>query len=255
MFFFKKTKKKHQEEISIDLNNIPKHIAIIMDGNGRWAKSKGLPRTMGHKAGVETIRNIVKECSAIGVKYLTLYAFSTENWKRPKDEVNALMELLVTYLRQEFEELNSNNVIINNIGDVSMLPKRCREELDSAYEKTKNNTGLTLNLALNYGGRKEILDAINGIVTDINGGRLQCTNVTESILERYLYTKEMPDPDIIIRPSGEQRLSNFLLWQCAYSEFWYSNINWPDFTKEDLHKAIWDYQHRDRRFGGIKESR
>ncbi|MEW8957122.1 isoprenyl transferase [Clostridium sp.] len=255
MFFFKKTKKNHQEELSIDLNSIPKHIAIIMDGNGRWAKAKGLPRTMGHKAGVETIRNIVKECSAIGVKYLTLYAFSTENWKRPKDEVNALMELLVTYLRQEFEELNSNNVIINNIGDVSMLPKRCREELESAYEKTKNNTGLTLNLALNYGGRKEILDAINGIVKDINEGRLQCTNVTESILERYLYTKEMPDPDIIIRPSGEQRLSNFLLWQCAYSEFWYSNINWPDFTKEDLHKAIWDYQHRERRFGGIKESR
>ncbi|WP_027634214.1 isoprenyl transferase [Clostridium hydrogeniformans] len=252
MFFFKRSKKKHQEDLHIDLDNVPEHIAIIMDGNGRWAKAKGLPRTMGHKAGVETIRNIVKDCSNIGIKYLTLYAFSTENWKRPKDEVNALMELLVTYLRQEFEELNRNNVIINNIGDISMLPKRCREELDSAYERTKNNTGLTLNLALNYGGRKEILDAVNGLVDDIKDGKLQCTKVTEDILERYLYTKDMPDPDIIIRPSGEQRLSNFLLWQCAYSEFWYSNINWPDFTKEDLHKAIWDYQHRDRRFGGIK---
>ena len=252
MFFFKRSKKKHQEDLHIDLDNVPEHIAIIMDGNGRWAKAKGLPRTMGHKAGVETIRNIVKDCSNIGIKYLTLYAFSTENWKRPKDEVNALMELLVTYLRQEFEELNRNNVIINNIGDISMLPKRCREELDSAYKRTKNNTGLTLNLALNYGGRKEILDAVNGLVDDIKDGKLQCTKVTEDILERYLYTKDMPDPDIIIRPSGEQRLSNFLLWQCAYSEFWYSNINWPDFTKEDLHKAIWDYQHRDRRFGGIK---
>ena len=207
---------------------------------------------MGHKAGVEAIREIVKECSNIGVKYLTLYAFSTENWCRPRDEVSALMRLLVQYLRREFSELDKNNVIINHIGDISQLPELCQKELESAYENTRNNTGLILNLALNYGGRAEIARAFKLIASDIKDGLLEAEDIDESMISNYLYTKNMPDPDIIIRPSGEKRLSNFMLWQCAYSEFWYSDIYWPDFKKEDLLKAIYDYQNRNRRFGGIK---
>lgn len=255
MFNFFKSKKDifDSKEIKIDLNRIPKHIAIIMDGNGRWAKERNLPRTMGHKAGVETIRRIIKECDKIGVKYLTLYAFSTENWKRPKDEVSALMKLLVEYLKKEFNELNKNNVIINNIGDISKLPEVCQKELKSAYERTKNNTGITMNLALNYGGRDEILTAIKKMTQDIEKGHISIDKINEDMFSKYLYTKGIPDPDLIIRPSGEQRLSNFLLWQCAYSEFWYSDINWPDFSENDLHKAIYDFQNRDRRFGGIKK--
>ncbi|WP_138207332.1 isoprenyl transferase [Haloimpatiens lingqiaonensis] len=257
-FLFFKNRKKLREENEknildkLDLNNIPKHIAIIMDGNGRWAKEKNLPRTMGHKAGVETIRDIVKACNSLGIKYLTLYAFSTENWKRPKDEVNALMKLLVEYLKNEFEELNSNNVVINSIGNISKLPRICEEELIKAYEKTKNNTGLVLNLALNYGGRDEIIMAFKNMYSDLNEGKIKEEDIKDETLSNYLYTSGMPDPDIIIRPSGEQRISNFLLWQCAYSEFWYSNIKWPDFTRENLYEAIYDYQHRNRRFGGIK---
>lgn len=242
----------NEEDIKLDMRNIPKHIAIIMDGNGRWAKERSLPRTMGHKAGVETIREIVKECNNLGVKYLTLYAFSTENWKRPKDEVNALMKLLVEYLKREFDELHSNNVVINSIGDTSKLPEQCRRELKSAYERTKNNTGLTMNLALNYGGRGELVRAFKLMNEDIEIGKLKKDEINESTVSKYMYTAGMPDPDIIIRPSGEQRLSNFLLWQCAYSEFWYSNIKWPDFKRKHLRKAIHDYQNRDRRFGAAK---
>ncbi|ERI92904.1 di-trans,poly-cis-decaprenylcistransferase [Clostridiales bacterium oral taxon 876 str. F0540] len=250
---FKSTKKVHDSYINdINMSNIPRHIAIIMDGNGRWAKERNLPRTMGHRAGVETIRDIVKECSNLGVKYLTLYAFSTENWVRPSDEVSTLMKLLVEYLRGEFEELNSNNVVINSIGDISRLPQICQAELKSAYEKTKLNTGLVLNLALNYGGRDEITNAFKKIYKEIKFGRLKEEDITQDTISDYLYTKGMPDPDIIIRPSGEQRISNFLLWQCAYSEFWTSDIKWPDFKKEHLHKAILDFQKRDRRFGGVK---
>ena len=237
---------------NIDIDNIPEHIAIIMDGNGRWAKKKGLPRTLGHKAGVETIRNIVKECSRLKVKYLTLYAFSTENWKRPVDEVNALMKLLVEYLKSEFEELNKNDVVINYIGNIDGLPEICKNELILAHEKTKNNKGVVLNLALNYGGRDEIIRAIKAIANDYKDEKIDINNIDDSLVNNYLYTAGMPDPDIIIRPSGEQRLSNFLLWQCAYSEFWYSDINWPDFKEKDLQRAIYDYQNRDRRFGGIK---
>lgn len=235
----------------LDYERIPNHIAIIMDGNGRWAKERNLPRTMGHKAGVEAVRDIVKEASKLNIKYLTLYGFSTENWKRPQDEVNTLMNLLVEYLVKEFEELNLNNVIIKSIGDISKLPLACQRELASAYESTKNNTGLTLNLAFNYGGRDELVHAFNSIYNDIKEGRIN-EEVTEETISNYLYTKGMPDPDLIIRPSGELRLSNFLLWQCAYSEFWFSNIKWPDFKKEDLHEAIYHYQMRDRRFGKIK---
>lgn len=250
--FNKKNTSSKIEEKQLDMNNIPKHIAIIMDGNGRWAKERNMPRTYGHKAGVETIREIVKECSNLGVKYLTLYAFSTENWGRPKEEVETLMKLLVQYLRNEFEELNKNNVIINSIGDISKLPKVCYDELNNAYEKTKNNTGLTLNLALNYGGRVEIVNSIKKIATLVEENKIKVDDIDEKMVEKYLYTSNMPDPDIIIRPSGEQRLSNFLLWQCAYSEFWYSDVKWPDFTKENLLEAIFDYQNRDRRFGKVK---
>jgi undecaprenyl diphosphate synthase len=248
-------KKRVQSNITIsnevDMNNIPKHIAIIMDGNGRWAKERNLPRTMGHKAGIEAIREVVRECSKIGVEYLTLYAFSTENWKRPSDEVNALMNLLVDYLRNEFKELHRNNVVIRSIGDTSKLPQVCQEELIAAYKKTKNNKGLVLNLALNYGGRDDITTAFRKILEDVKFGNLREEDISESTISNYLYTAGIPDPDIIIRPSGEQRLSNFLLWQCAYSEFWLSNINWPDFKTVHLHQAISDYQKRNRRFGGI----
>ena len=223
-----------------------------MDGNGRWAKERNLPRTMGHRAAVEAIREIVKECSKLNVKYLTLYAFSTENWKRPKDEVSALMRLLVEYLKKELNELDKNNVIINHIGDISKLPVPCQEQLIISREKTKTNTGLTLNLALNYGGRNEIVRAFKLMYEDIKSKKINEEDINEDTVSKYLYTKGMPDPDIIIRPSGEQRLSNFLLWQCAYSEFWYSDIKWPDFKKEHLYMAIFDYQNRDRRFGGLK---
>ena len=249
--FMKKKELKNNTEIPLDLSNIPKHIAIIMDGNGRWARERNLPRTMGHRAGIETIREIVKECNKIGVKYLTLYAFSTENWNRSKDEVSALMKLLVEYLKNEFEELNRNGVVINSIGDISKLPKVCQNELNTAYEKTKNNKKLRLNLALNYGGRADITHAIKAMYNDIKLGVISENDINDEMISSYLYTKNMPDPDIIIRPSGEQRISNFLLWQCAYSEFWYSNVKWPDFKKENLHEAISDYQKRDRRFGKV----
>ncbi|MCY6372507.1 isoprenyl transferase [Clostridium ganghwense] len=249
---FKNKKSKENHEITLDMQSIPKHIAIIMDGNGRWAKEKNLPRTLGHKAGVETIREIVKESTRLGIKYLTVYAFSTENWKRPADEVNALMKLLVEYLKKEVTELNSQGVVVKHIGDISKLPKICQEELNKAYEMTKNNNGLTLNLALNYGGRNEILHAIKNISNEIKKGNLTYTEIDEKVISKHLYTVNIPDPDIIIRTAGEQRLSNFLLWQCAYSEFWYTDTKWPDFKKTDLQKAIYDYQNRDRRYGGLK---
>ncbi|NLZ48194.1 MAG: isoprenyl transferase [Clostridiales bacterium] len=249
MFLFRKNKKEKDNLLN---DNIPKHIAIIMDGNGRWAKARNLPRTMGHRAGVETIRRIVKECNRIGVKYLTLYAFSTENWKRPKDEVNALMKLLLEYLKQEVEELHKNNVVVNHIGDISKLPEACQEELIKAYEKTKNNTGVVLSLALNYGGRDEIIHAVKNMIGQYKEGKIDINDISEESFSNYLYTTGIPDPDLVIRPSGEKRISNFLLWQSAYSEFWYSSIYWPDFTEEDLHQAIKDYQNRDRRFGGVK---
>ena len=240
------------DDFQLDMERIPEHIGIIMDGNGRWAKAKGYPRTVGHKAGVETIRRILKEAQRLGVKYITLYAFSTENWKRPKEEVGALMKLLVQYFRSELNELHENGVVVNTIGDISKLPKECIKEIEIAKEKTKNNTGIVMNLALNYGGRDEIVRAVKSLVKDAVEGKILPEEIDEKSIERYLYTAKMPDPDMIIRPSGEQRLSNFLLWQCAYSEFWYSDINWPDFTEQDLRKAIFDFQNRDRRFGGIK---
>ncbi|MGG7057639.1 isoprenyl transferase [Clostridium nigeriense] len=249
---FKTSKNRNEKkEIVLDKDNIPKHVAIIMDGNGRWAKKRKLPRTVGHKAGVETIRRVIKEAHILGIKFLTLYAFSTENWKRPDDEVSALMKLLVEYLRSELAELNRNGVVIKILGDITKLPIDAQKEVLNAIEITKNNTGVVLNIAFNYGGRDEIIRAVKLISKEVEDGNISVSDINEGLLEKYLYTSNIPDPDLIIRPSGEQRISNFLLWQCAYSEFWYSNVCWPDFKEEHLRKAIYDYQHRDRRYGGV----
>ncbi len=251
MDIFKFKKDTTKEKIQIDMERIPAHIAIIMDGNGRWAKQRKLPRTMGHRAGMKNIKMMVEESSNLGVKYLTLYAFSTENWKRSKEEVGALMDLVVEFINKEFEELHRNNVKLNSIGDISKLPEKSRVAVENAMYKTRNNTGLTLNIALNYGGRDEIVKGVKEIAKEVLEGKLQVDNIDDKIISDHLYTSGMPDPDIVIRPSGELRLSNYLLWQSAYSEFWFSNINWPDFTKEDLRRAISDFQKRDRRFGGV----
>lgn len=237
---------------TIDKTKLPRHIAIIMDGNGRWAKKRHLPRVMGHRAGVETIREIVKECSRLKIPYLTLYAFSTENWKRPKEEVNALMNLLVEYLRKEVRQLHENAVRIRAIGDLSALPALAQQELAEAMEKTRDNKGVTLSLSLSYGSRNDIRKAIQKMLEECERGELRAADIEEETLRRYLSTRFLPDPDLIIRPSGEYRLSNFLMWEAAYSEFWFSDICWPDFTKEDLHKAIFDFQNRDRRFGQVR---
>ncbi len=251
MDIFKFKKDAIKEKIQLDMERIPAHIAIIMDGNGRWAKQRKLPRTMGHRAGMKNIKMMVEESSNLGVNYLTLYAFSTENWKRTKEEVGALMDLVVEFINKEFEELHRNNVKLNSIGDISKLPEKSKAAVEDAMYKTRNNTGLTLNIALNYGGRDEIVKGVKEIAKEVLEGKLQIDNIDDKIISDHLYTSGMPDPDIIIRPSGELRLSNYLLWQSAYSEFWFSNINWPDFTKEDLRRAISDFQKRDRRFGGV----
>lgn len=245
-------KNENREKIVLDMDNIPKHIAIVMDGNGRWAKERGLVRMMGHREGMKTIKRILNRSSDLGVKYLTLYAFSTENWKRPKEEVGALMKLLIEFAKKECKELKENNVIVKTIGDVSKLPKESLKAINELKDETKNNTGIVLNIALNYGGRDEIVNATKEICNKVIEGKISIDEIDEMMINENLYTKGMPDPDLIIRPSGEQRLSNYLLWQSAYSEFWYSNIKWPDFKEEDLEKAIYDYQNRDRRFGAVK---
>lgn len=250
--FFNRKSPEGEDRTELDMERIPQHIGIIMDGNGRWAKARSLPRTMGHKAGVETIRKILKECDRLGVRYLTLYAFSTENWKRPKDEVGALMSLLVEYLKGEFEELHRSHVVIDYIGDISKLPDIARNELISAKERTKDNTGVHMYLALNYGGREEIISAVKRFHEDVKMGLKSMEDLTEESFKSYLYAGGIPDPELIIRPSGELRLSNFMLYQGAYSELWFSNINWPDFQESDLRMAITDFQKRDRRFGGVK---
>lgn len=249
---FKKTGPVEATEAVLDMERIPKHIGIIMDGNGRWAKKRNLPRTMGHKAGVETIRRILKECNRLGVRILTLYAFSTENWKRPKDEVNALMSLLIEYLKNELKELHENNVVVNYVGNTDRLPIKAQEALKEAKEMTKNNTGVQMNLALNYGGREEILHGIRELVQAVEERKFSMEDLSEESFKEFLYTKGQPDPELIIRPSGELRLSNFLLYQGAYSELWFNQIFWPDFTEAHLRQAISDYQKRDRRFGGVK---
>lgn len=236
----------------IDKAKLPKHIAIIMDGNGRWAKKRGLPRAFGHKAGMAAIKETVRACSDIGISILTVYAFSTENWKRPKDEVNYLMNLLLEYLRKEINELNENNVKIKILGDLSPLSDLTKKEIDSALKLTQCNSGLQFNIALNYGGRAEIIEACKAIAIEVKNGSIDHESIDEEVFTRFLYTDGDLDPDLIIRTSGEQRLSNFLLWQGAYSEFIFPDVLWPDFKKENLIKAIYDYQNRDRRFGALK---
>lgn len=235
----------------IDTHNLPEHVAVIMDGNGRWAKSKGAARIFGHRNAIEAVRQVIEGAGEIGIKYLTLYAFSTENWGRPKEEVDALMELLVNTLQKEVERLHKNKVRLKTIGDISQLPKDCRENLKEATEATKNNTGLTLLIALNYSGRREILKAVNELAMKVKEGTLRVDEIDEQLFASFLDTKNIPDPELLIRTSGEMRISNFLLWQIAYTELYITQKLWPDFRKEDLYEAIFEYQKRERRFGKV----
>ena len=238
---------------NIDHSNLPEHIAVIMDGNGRWAKGKGAERIFGHRNAVDAVNAVTEGCAELGIKYLTLYAFSTENWGRPKIEIDALMELLVKTLRKELQRLHDNNIRLRTIGDVGHLPKDCQQNLLDAAESTKNNTGLTLLVALSYSGRWEIVQAVKKIVEDAIAGRVTPSKVTESLVASYLETAGIPDPELLIRTSGELRISNFLLWQIAYTEIFVTKTLWPDFRKEDLYGAICDYQKRERRFGKVLE--
>jgi undecaprenyl diphosphate synthase len=233
--------------------NLPRHIAIIMDGNGRWAKEKGEGRLFGHYNGVESVRNIVEGCAELGIKFLTLYAFSTENWDRPKDEVTGLMELLVQTIKQEVPTLNKNNISLHVIGNIEMLPLSARRELEEAGEATKNNTGLNLIMALSYSSRWEIINAVQEIAEKVQKGELDPEQITNKVFEASLCTAAFPDPELMIRTSGEYRISNFLLYQLAYSELYFTDTLWPDFRKENLYEAIFDYQNRERRFGKISE--
>lgn len=235
------------------VKKLPEHVALIMDGNGRWANQRGLPRSFGHKAGVEALREIVTYCSDIGIKILTVFAFSTENWARPAEEVDYLINiLLVEFMKKEIDELNRNNVRIKILGDVEELPSSTKKQIYESIEKTKHNTGLQFNIALNYGGRNEIIDAVKKIARMTLSGEIDESDIDEDLLSGYLYTSGDKDPDLIIRTSGEKRISNFLLWQGAYSELYFSEVLWPDFKKENLIEAIDEYEKRDRRFGGVK---
>ena len=231
--------------------SVPRHIGIIMDGNGRWAKRKMLPRTAGHVAGSENFKTIARYCNKIGVKFLTVYAFSTENWKRPKEEVDAIMNLLRKYLKDS-TNFKEENIKLKFIGKLSELPEDIRELMAKAEEESKDATGLTVNMAVNYGGREEILHAVRLIGEDIKNGKLTVDELTEDDISKRIYTASQDEPDFIIRPSGEYRLSNFLVWQSAYAEFWFSDVLWPDFSTKDLDRAIDAFNKRDRRFGGIK---
>lgn len=232
-----------------NIKNIPQHVAIIMDGNGRWARERGLPKIAGHRAGVKAAREAVEAAGKLGIKVLTLYTFSTENWNRPKREVEALFKLLEDYLDREADKLNKNNIKFSVIGRLEELPSGLREKLKKTIGATKDNTGLILNLALNYGARVEIIDAIKRLTSDVKEGRLEIGGITEGLFSRYLYTSGLPDPDLFIRTSGEFRVSNFLLWQISYSELYFTKKLWPDFTKKDLKKAVLEYSERERRFG------
>lgn len=232
--------------------NIPEHVAIIMDGNGRWAKERGMVRVQGHNAGMKSLKEIVRTAGEAGVKYLTVYAFSTENWKRPQDEVSGIFKLVVKYMKLELNELHANNVRVNLIGDWHALPEDARSSLEFALEKTKNNTGMVFTIALNYGGRAEILKAVREIAEKAAKGLINAEDITEECLSASLYTGDMPDPDLIIRTGGEYRLSNFLTWQSAYSELYVTDVYWPDFTGEEFLKALDVYGGRERRYGGLK---
>lgn len=235
----------------LDRKRMPRHIGIVMDGNGRWAKKRGLSRIEGHRAGVDSVWRVVDECGRLRVEALTVYAFSSENWKRPKDEVNALMRLFREQLRKEASELHRNNVRLQAIGDIERLPLYVRWELSRTIRKLASNTGLVFNLAVSYGGRQEIVQAARRLAEDARDGRLAPEQITAERLSHYLYTGALPDPDLIIRTSGEMRLSNFLLWQSAYSEFYFTPVLWPDFDRRCLHEAILSFQQRERRYGGV----
>lgn len=246
MFFGKK-----RRLAEIDMNNLPQHIGVIMDGNGRWAKKRGLPRSAGHQAGADTLKKIVTECNNMGIKYITVYAFSTENWKRPKEEVNFLMNLLLSYLRDSEKTLAKENVVIRAIGGREALSEEIRQQIKKTEEFTKNNTGIVMNIALNYGSREELREATSKLADKAVRGEIKPSEITEDMISDELYTSGQPDPDLIIRTSNELRLSNFLMWQAAYSELYFTKTLWPDFSVSDLHNAILEYQSRNRRYGGV----
>lgn len=235
----------------LDQTRLPRHVAIIMDGNGRWARRRGMPRSFGHRAGVESLRDVVRVSSEIGLQVLTVYAFSTENWKRPREEVDVLMGLLVEYLHREIDELCEKNVRVRAIGKTNELPPHAREAVAIAHSKTEGCTGLNFNIALNYGGRAELVDAVRQISEKVARNELSPGDIDQEVISRHLYTAGLPDPDLLIRPSGDFRVSNFLLWQLAYTEFWLTDIMWPDFRRVHLLQALVDFQRRHRRFGGL----
>jgi len=238
---------------NIDKNNLPKHLAIIMDGNGRWAKQKGMLRAFGHENGTKSVRVTVENCAKLSIENLTLYAFSTENWNRPKIEVDTLMKLLISSLKKELKTLLENNIKLNTIGNFEKLPQSAQKELSEVIEKTKNNTRMTLTLALSYGSREEILSAVKNISSKVKNNIISIDAIDESIINQHLYTQNLPDVDLLIRTSGEHRISNFLLWQIAYAELYFTDVLWPDFREKDLYEAIISYQKRERRFGKTSE--
>ena len=237
----------------VDIERVPKHVAIIMDGNGRWAEKRGNSRIFGHQHGVESVRTSIKAAAQIGVKYLTIYAFSTENWNRPKYEVDALMTLLVNVIKNETQELDKNNVRLRIIGDRNSLPPKVRKETDQMVEKLSKNTGLTVVMALSYSSRWEIINAVKSITDDVKKGKIDTEDISQELFDNYLATSEIPDPELLIRTSGEARISNFLLWQIAYTELYFTSVLWPDFSSEDFYEAICNYQQRERRFGKTSE--
>lgn len=238
---------------SIDTENLPKHVAVIMDGNGRWAKKQGMMRVFGHENGTKAVSETVEACARLGIENLTLYAFSTENWNRPKIEVDTLMKLLVTTMKKELPTLQKNSIRLNTIGNIDQLPASTYKQLIDAIEQTKNNNRLTLTIALSYGSREEIISAVKKISEKVKDNQLTIADINESVIQEHLYTYNLPDVDLVIRTSGEQRISNFLLWQVAYAEFYYTDVLWPDFREKDLHDAIISYQKRERRFGKTSE--
>ena len=240
-------------ENTINKDNLPKHLAIIMDGNGRWAKQKGLLRAFGHENGTKSVRTVVETSAKLGIENLTLFAFSTENWSRPKLEVDLLMELLINSLKNELKTLQENNIRLNSIGNLSKLPNSILKELQDVIEKTKNNTRMTLTLALSYGSREELLNVVKNISDKVKNNIISIDTIDESIINQHLYTHNLPDVDLLIRTSGEHRISNFLLWQIAYAELFFTDVLWPDFTEEHLYEAIISYQKRERRFGKTSE--
>lgn len=252
VFFRKNTEmKQSMSKNDLDLGKLPQHVGIIMDGNGRWATGKGLIRTSGHKAGANTVKSILNTCIKLNIPVLTVYAFSTENWKRPISEVNFLMSLFSSFLAAQIDELSENNVRIKFIGRIDELPNNLAKEFHRAEDITKNNTGVKFNVAINYGGRDEIITAVKNIAQQVKNGSLSVEQIDDKIFEDNLYTQNLPPVDLMIRTSGDMRLSNFLLWQSAYAEFWFTKTNWPDFTPEEFIEALINFQHRDRRFGGL----